>query len=279
MKSRIFLAFAAVAALVACGPATDIDLTESCSFEQDTDHVEFSLAVELPAGGNAASAAVRSYLLDILCRETSDLGFYEEPLAIPAIADDGADIDTIVSYYGSEAVKHLEKLASADAAERAEAGFSEDDFPGYECDCHLQRVFTSSKCWVYVSSNYVYLGGAHGGVTGSGYMTFKKADGSLLSGIIDSSHTEAMQPLIIKGLMDYFAEEVKTEEELFGYLFVEQGDIIPLPSYEPFPNEDGLNFVYQQYEIAPYAAGMPGFSIPWGDVAPFLSAEAAEILL
>lgn len=68
------------------------------------------------------------------------------------------------------------------------------------------------------------------------------------------------------GLKGYF--KVNSEEELYGCLFIDkpsetnadaQGQeiLFPLPSTPPFLTKDGIRVIYQQYEIAPYAAGMP----------------------
>ena len=37
-------------------------------------------------------------------------------------------------------------------------------------------------------------------------------------------------------------------------------------------------FCYQQYEIAPYALGLPMVTIPFDVIAPLLSAEGRELL-
>jgi len=60
-------------------------------------------------------------------------------------------------------------------------------------------------------------------------------------------------------------------------LFID-GDIIPFPAFSPYPSKDGLVFVYQQYEIASYAAGMPAFTLPYEVVEPYLTEEAKAIL-
>ena len=57
------------------------------------------------------------------------------------------------------------------------------------------------------------------------------------------------------------------------------GDIIPLPSWNPYPDgKGGLVFTYQQYEIASYAEGMPSFTIPVKEVVAFLSEDARRLL-
>ena len=68
-----------------------------------------------------------------------------------------------------------------------------------------------------------------------------------------------------------------SEEELKEHLQLE-GDLIPLPAWTPYPTADGLCFVYQQYEIASYADGMPAFTLPFDEVQPYLTPEARAIL-
>ena len=53
---------------------------------------------------------------------------------------------------------------------------------------------------------------------------------------------------------------------------------IPLPSAPPTFTRQGLSFVYQQYEIAPYAAGMINFNIPYKKILPFLTDDAAQLI-
>jgi hypothetical protein len=53
---------------------------------------------------------------------------------------------------------------------------------------------------------------------------------------------------------------------------------IPLPSAAPAFTKKGLAFIYQQYEIAPYAAGMVNFDIAYDKIRPFLTAEAQALL-
>ncbi len=90
---------------------------------------------------------------------------------------------------------------------------------------------------------------------------------------------EDIQPLLVRGLMQYFGEFEAglTEEDLFGQLMLEEERVIPLPTWDPYPSEAGLVFTYQQYEIASYAAGMPEFVLPYADVKEFLSADAARV--
>ena len=123
------------------------------------------------------------------------------------------------------------------------------------------------------------MGGAHGGVTGAGCITFDKSTGSIIEQFIDPGSEEDIQPLLRKGLVGYFvdADSQVNDSNLDECLLLE-GDLIPLPAWQPYPCEEGLVFVYQQYEIAPYAAGMPAFTVSFEEIAPYLTPEARRII-
>ena len=53
---------------------------------------------------------------------------------------------------------------------------------------------------------------------------------------------------------------------------------IPVPQFPPTFTKNGLVFLYQQYEIGPYAVGMPNFCIPYKKVLPYLTEEAAALV-
>ena len=54
------------------------------------------------------------------------------------------------------------------------------------------------------------------------------------------------------------------EKEFYDMLLVDNADIFfPLPATPPICRAQGVQFTYQQYEIAPYAAGSPTCTIPY----------------
>ena len=66
----------------------------------------------------------------------------------------------------------------------------------------------------------------------------------------------------------YFESDASEMENL---LTMENNDFFPLPQAAPIFREDGVEFVYQQYEIACYAAGMPACVISYDLLEPFLT--------
>ena len=284
---HIMTILASAIVLASCSLGGVCDATLSSTYEESNPLVSLNISLEVPAGEDEVSLAVRAALLDTLRSELGQLAFCEEPAEIGACdasassalgSSAPSDLDAVVACYGKSSFGNLTALASDDARQRAEYG-AEGDFPSWDCCCNIKMVSATPAYWVYRSWNSVYLGGAHGGVTGAGYITFRKSDGRALKGIVDASRTIELQPVLRGGVIDYLngcLEEV-SDAELDSYLFVEDG-IIPLPRHEPYPAAEGLVFVYQQYEIAPYAMGMPEFTVPYDVIREYLSDEAKDLL-
>lgn len=281
MKRFFLLCVAAGAVLAAasCERSGQLE-TEIYSYEDATDHADFTLFAELPTARKGAGGAIRADLLGVLDRQIGYMLSYEGERQIPAFGGDWKDNDACVSYYREQGGALLEQLAAEQIREMQESVEDVTDFPGWEYDLTLAKVVDTLGYIVYLSEDYFYAGGAHGGVAGQGYLTYNKKTGKRVGHIIDPACTEQIQPLLERGLQEYFSVngEELSAEEMRGWLFLEEGDPIPLPQWEPSPAEDGILFVYQQYEIAPYALGMPDFVIPFADVAPFLTPEAKALL-
>ena len=52
----------------------------------------------------------------------------------------------------------------------------------------------------------------------------------------------------------------------------------PFPQNPPYFEENGVCFLYQQYEIAPYAAGMPACVIPFETLRPYFTDDVLQML-
>ena len=291
--NAIFAIGLAIVAAVACRPSGGKDLkTETLNYEESAAHADLSIKVELPVYGQSSTAdRIRAALVEVMDEQLSHIGTYEEDRLFPDYEGDMSKTESLVTYYRDKALEAIGRLSKEDYDERVASieendGLTEgqrkeilDEMPGWEYDFGLLKNRETDKYVVFLSEDYVYLGGAHGGITGRGGLTFDKKDGILVAKMIDPASLDAIQPLLRKGLTQYFSEndvEV-TPEELDNYLFLETG-VVPLPAWTPYPSEDGLVFTYQQYEIAAYAAGMPNFTIPFADLVPYLTPEAKALL-
>lgn len=294
MKYTFFksIAVAAVAIVVcACQTEQGPIKTETFSFADSTAYATVAVSAELPASYKGVSAQITNILHQAIDEHLSRVTAYEGQRFFTPFDGDLSDHNAFVGYYFSEVMKLISGLSEQDAEERA--SYIEEDesltaerkaeimehFPTWEYEYALKKIEDTPRYVVFESQDYIYMGGAHGGVGGGGCLTFCKKDGSYVDSIIDRDAEEEMQPLLEEGLLSYFSDagEQATSEDLRGLLLLE-GDQIPLPAWQPYPTKDGLVFTYQQYEIAPYAAGMPSFVISFDKVAPFVTPEARQVL-
>ena len=258
---RLFFAIGlALGAAVACRPSGGKDMkTEVREWADSTRSANLTMKVELPETGQGAVAdRIRTALVEVMDEQLSHIGSYEEGRLFPAFEGDAAQTDALLAYYRDQALETLDKFAQEDMDDRYEyiaenEGLSAEErkeiltsLPGWSYDFSLMKARETDKYVVFLSQDYVYLGGAHGGVIGRGGLTFEKQDGLLVEKFLDPACLDAIQPLLRKGLTQYFAADdfEVTPEELDDYLFLETG-VIPFPAWTPYPDKDGLVFTYQ----------------------------------
>lgn len=146
-----------------------------------------------------------------------------------------------------------------------------------ECQLTLMPICESDSFITFLASGYQFTGGAHGSAFETG-QTFRKTDGRRFGWEMFRSDAEPqLRELIKKGLMTYF--EVTTDEALAGMLLEPATpDYLPLPKAQPYLTADGIKLTYAQYEIAPYAAGMPTITLPYEQVRPLLTQAAQRLM-
>lgn len=150
------------------------------------------------------------------------------------------------------------------------------DSPGYEFYYNIYDLYQTDRFVTYMSSDYIYLGGAHGSASETGTV-FAKADGRQYGWDMFKPGSKAELTGIIKEslMKDYF--QVSTADEFKDRLLVD-ADTLPLPVTAPYFTANGVAFVYQQYEIAPYSEGMPSVTVPYATARPLMTADAAALL-
>lgn len=142
-----------------------------------------------------------------------------------------------------------------------------EEFGGYNQD-EFEIEFMNSRVVTYEHEFYAYMGGAHG--EGGDYgTTFLREDGTIFSKDCFTSYRQ-LHNLFLEGLKKYF--KAKTDAQLLEFLIgVKSVDKLPAPAIDPWITEDGVVFSYTPYEIAPYSAGSPNFTIPLAKLEPYLN--------
>ena len=197
----------------------------------------------------------------------------------PAVEGNADDSKALMDYYRGKAFETIATVSQADFDERKQYIDEDEEIPGWEYDFSLTRTSETDRYVIFLSEDIVFSGGAHGGIIGCGPLTFDKKDGHLVEKFLKDSALQEMQPLLRKGLVQYYAsngQEIQPEQ--LGEYLTLSGDVIPYPAWAPIPTPEGLDFTYQQYEIASYADGMPSFTLPYEEVLPFLTEDAKKLI-
>lgn len=140
----------------------------------------------------------------------------------------------------------------------------------------LLPLYETDRFITYGATSYQFTGGAHGMQTQSG-TTFRKTDGRRFGWEMFRTDAQPkLQEAIQKGLMTYF--HVTTEEALRGMLLNPDNAVLPLPVTPPYLTREGVTFVYQSYEIAPYAAGQPTVTLPYAQALPLMTTTARQLV-
>ena len=274
---------------------------ENYTFSDSSKYANISIKVVLPVAKDSVSLIIRDSLANIIGNSIRSYQGSQMEDTKPLIAKyngDEKDAKSMFDYYSKEVSKMLNSQAKDDYDERVkyweeDTTITEEQRKEYkesitpwDYSMDVTKTFEDSTYVVFSGSEYAYIGGAHGGVFGFGGITFRFSDGSKVNGFLKDNVVKDMQPLLKKGLKEYFNEnaddKITTDQQLMENLQLsgENGNLIPLPAWMPCPDEKGkgLVFTYQQYEIACYAVGMPSFVLSWEELKPFLKEDILEDL-
>lgn len=274
---------------------------ENYTFSDSSKYANISIKAVLPVAKDSISQVIRDSLVNIIGNSIRSYQGSQMEDSKPLIAKyngDEKDAKSMLDYYSKAVSKLLNSQAKEDYDERVKyweedttlteeqrKEFKEGVTP-WDYSMDVTKTSEDSTFVVFNDTEYAYIGGAHGGVFGWGGITFRFSDGSIVKGFLKDNVVKAMQPLLKKGLKEYFNEnadeKIKTDQQLMEQLMLpeENKGLIPLPAWTPSPDEKGkgLVFTYQQYEIACYAVGMPSFVLTWEELKPFLREDILEDL-
>lgn len=186
------------------------------------------------------------------------------------VITDPLNTDSILSYY-------LHTWADSSAS-----AIREFDMPDYHSEYCWENSFkVEAQTDKYVSlslSSYSFQGGAHG-ASFIQQQTFRKEDGREFgwNNMFTEGRKYELREMLKNGVMKYF--QANTENELSNFLLDQDNAyMFPLPETPPVMLKDGMRFVYQQYELTPYAFGMPEVILPYSKVEPLLTSSARQLL-
>lgn len=163
----------------------------------------------------------------------------------------------------SKYVENLKKTYREDCSEIIEMSkeFGESMIP-VACNwaSSIQGQFLKAyKGYIpYRSDTYNYTGGAHGGRTVlCRNFNFKSGEAASEDDIFKENYEEKLTALLVEKAVEYVGEE--NAEVLWKEEIKPNGNFVL--------SKEGILYIFNQYEIAPYAAGVIELDIPWDEVA------------
>lgn len=240
--------------------------TDSIVIDKDQQHAKVHYYVDFPTDGSELLVnAIREYVNEQLG------GTYNGDESNGQVM-----IDTYAQQEWTSLVSQYNELA----------GETENEFIrdiSFYTEYEIRLLYETDKFVTYQTFMTTYLGGAHGmhNLTG---VTFRKTDGRRFGyDMMRQLYSEEFYTITKEGLISYFSQsgmgKPTTDEELKEWLMTSDDvNYLSHPRCEPYMVEDGVTFVYQPYEIAPYAAGMPEFTVSYQDIKPFLTVGAQKMI-
>ncbi len=316
MKRKIYVIAAAVAALAtACTSqkgSADAPAeweTETINVADSTDYAHVSASIQLPLASDSAMTAMRNTLISIAVNDLR--GNYndqedfisQKKMGYKPFEGDTTDAQAVLTYnvkqltalYDAMSKSTMEEYKKMMEEQQNDSLAATDESDSemkpehwtYEEKCTLED--TTATYAAFNFSGFIYNSSAAHPYSscGAGDITLRRSDGKWIRKFFVDGAEEKMQPLLVAGMVHYFHDDCEQKEvnakNVFDQLLSDDhGNTvkrIPLPTiWIPFPKDNGICLVYAQYEIAPYAAGMPAFVIPYKDVMPYLTEEAAALL-
>lgn len=127
-------------------------------------------------------------------------------------------------------------------------------------------IDNSYKEFVYLTrAAYDYSGGAHGNYLNNNYLFSKETGEQLFLADVINDFSK-FKVLAEKNFRIQNEIPPKVSLEDYGFWFEKGFE----PSQNFYFSEKGMEFVYNPYEIGPYALGQVTFTIPKKDILPFL---------
>ncbi len=159
----------------------------------------------------------------------------------------------------------------------------------YDAECRME-----SNRRNYVSFKFTLdeCAGETDGVTSISGITLRKSDGVAFGwNMLKDTTSKGFRNVLREGVRSYLKETLGenevSDENLCSLLVYEREknlanynplESFPIPKTPPYLSHNGMTFVFQPYEIAPYSLGTPVFTIPFSDIKCYMTAEALRLI-
>lgn len=205
-----------------------------------TDSLDLSIYAEYPASGLGKDAKLK------ISTALTEALFGEDYMAMTPDAAAQAYRDDRVNEYRAENLPMTE-IESLESSSLSHADYTEGRFTCIDDDIVS-----------YTVTKYVYSGGAHG-MTSETACNFDRKSGEIITeeDFFNDGYAGSLTGLLSARLAESLEEPADT-----SMLFLKEIE----PNGNFSIGSDGITYIYNQYEIAPYAMGIIRITIPWEEI-------------
>ena len=275
----LLIGLTATSTFIGCGQAATTDSNENDVKVENSVDTEANSVV---ADSSETIQSAPGYAITSV--EADGYDYYQGRLECLQITDDNhpllaTAIDEFFSASAKDFNADIESLneEAKEENEEYEANAQEEGYEydpiKYESNITVDVTRCDSKILSFVIDSYTYYGGAHGGNSYSGY-TFDVNTGKRLA-FSDFGDADTLSYISKKFILDTIEEsEQGARDALYNDDVISYKAVID----EKFSNDStpefvvdyrGITFMFQQYDIAPYAAGLIDFTVPFSKLTGF----------
>lgn len=150
-----------------------------------------------------------------------------------------------------------------------------------EYEISTKKHFENSDYITFISNAYSYAGGAHGS-TNIDYLTINKHTNKKITWneLFDKKNLNKIMKLVKAKFIQQFIEDGSGNFDDALILDEQQRKKeLPIPATAPGLSISGIEFLYNQYEIACYAAGVLSVTLSYNEISEYLKPEAKKLLM
>ncbi|MBR4389588.1 MAG: DUF3298 domain-containing protein [Prevotella sp.] len=211
---------------------------DSVNTHEGKQDISTSIKIVVPVGNEALTKSINQMIMRVIEGDKTV---------------DSTSIKAMAKYFVNSKAEELKGEADYEG--------SDPEGPSLSNNVEIKILYENDQVITMGVMQDVYLGGAHGSALFEG-VTFDKATGKVLGkNILAQDKLNDVKKAVGQGLESYLKETMGSEyneaESPLSEYNDKGGKTVELPENGIYIDNDSVVFVYQQYEILPYAFGLP----------------------
>lgn len=266
MRKKIAVSCILISLLCACGSQDDNALSTgeavtsrqvSLTKDQESPHCEVSLKLHYVKGSGSKNQVAKS-----INESVTDRLFFMRDLTMQQAAD------SFANQYTRDYVRNCLPLYRDDSDDPQKSAWYE-----YRYSITTETKHERSNTLTYLATIDYYEGGAHG-INQLIIMNFNTTDGQqlTLSDLFIPGYEQQLNELLLNALMEKTGTTTMEQLHEKGYLFAM--NIFPPENF--ILGKDDITFVYNPYEIAPYAMGKTELTLSNSELKSIMNSDGTD---